>query len=68
VALLREATGLNEVEPDRRPWIGAVLMLDAAIGTKSIQRICLQQQSEDAMPSRIRAEDLQLGCPYLNPL
>jgi hypothetical protein len=36
VALLREATGINEVEPDRRPRIGAVLMLDAAIGTKSI--------------------------------
>jgi hypothetical protein len=46
VALLREATGLNEAEPDRGPWIGAVLMLDAAIGTKSIQRICLHQQSE----------------------
>jgi hypothetical protein len=46
VALLREATGINEVEPDRRPWIGAVLMLDAAIGTKSTQRICLQQHAE----------------------
>jgi hypothetical protein len=46
MALLREATGINEVEPDRRPWIGAVLMLDAAIKTKSTQRICLQQQAE----------------------
>jgi hypothetical protein len=46
MALLREATGINEVEPDRRPSIGAVLMLDAAIETKSTQRICLQQQAE----------------------
>jgi hypothetical protein len=45
-ALLREATGINEVEPDRRPWIGAVLMLDSVIGTTSTQRICLQQQAE----------------------
>jgi hypothetical protein len=39
VALRREATGINEVEL-RCPWIGAVLMLDAAIGTKSIRSAC----------------------------
>ena len=46
MALLREATGLDDVEPDRRPWTGATVVLDAAIGTKSTQRISLQHQAE----------------------
>jgi hypothetical protein len=44
MALLREATGLAEVEPERRPPFGAAVMLDAAIKTKSTQRISLHQQ------------------------
>jgi hypothetical protein len=46
MAVLREATGIDDVGPDRRPWIGAVVMLDAAIRAKSTQRICLQQQAD----------------------
>lgn len=45
MALLREATGLTVVEPER-PGIGAAVMLDAAIGTQSTQRISLQQRAE----------------------
>jgi hypothetical protein len=44
MVLLREATGIIDVEPER-PGIGAAVMLDRAIGTKSTQRIALQQQS-----------------------
>ena len=46
VALLREATGLNEVEPTRGPDIGATLMLDEVIGTRSTQRIVLWQRDD----------------------
>lgn len=46
VALLREATGLNEAESTRGPVIGATLMLDAVIGTRSTQRIVLQQRND----------------------
>ncbi len=46
MALLREATGIDDVGPERHARIGAVVMLDAAIGTKSTQRISLQQQGE----------------------
>jgi hypothetical protein len=45
MALLREATGITDVEPER-PGIGATVMLDRAIETKSTQRIALQQQAE----------------------
>jgi len=45
MALLREATGLTDVEPER-PGIGATVMLDAAIRTKSTQRMALQQRAE----------------------
>ena len=45
VALLREATGINEVDPGRGPLIGATLMVDAVIGTQSTQRIVLQQRN-----------------------
>lgn len=45
MALLREATGITDVEAER-PGIGAAVMLDAAIGTKSTQRIALQQQAD----------------------
>jgi hypothetical protein len=45
IALLREATGITDVEPER-PGIGAAVMLDRTIGTKSTQRIALQQQAE----------------------
>ncbi len=46
MALLREATGINDVEPERRPQVGAAVMLAAAIGTRSTQRISLQIQAE----------------------
>jgi hypothetical protein len=44
-AVLRQATGLDSVRPVR-PEIGGVVMLDAAIGTKTTQRICLQQHGD----------------------
>ena len=44
MAVLREAIGIDE--PGQHPWAGAAVMLDAAIGTKSTQRICLQDQAE----------------------
>lgn len=40
--LLRQATGIDDVKPGRRPPISATIMLDTAIGTKSTQRICLR--------------------------
>jgi hypothetical protein len=46
MALLREATGTNDVAPERSPQFGALVMLDTAIGTKSTQRVSLQQQDE----------------------
>jgi hypothetical protein len=45
MAVLREATGLEEVEAERRQP-GAAVMLDTAIGTKTTQRISLQQDAE----------------------
>jgi hypothetical protein len=42
--VLRDATGLDEVEQERLPLIGAAVMLDTAVGTISTQRISLQQQ------------------------
>jgi hypothetical protein len=45
-AVLRQATGLDSVRPVVRPDIGGVVMLDAAIGTKTTQRICLQQHRD----------------------
>jgi hypothetical protein len=56
VALLREATGIDEVEPDRRPWTGATVRLDTAIRTKSTQRISLQQQDDSLALSTFPAE------------
>jgi hypothetical protein len=57
MALLRQATGLNEVVPERPPVIGArVVMLDALIGTKSTQRISLQQRDEGLALSTKPAE------------
>jgi hypothetical protein len=46
MALLREATGIDNVETYRRPWTGATTNLAAAIGTKSTQRVFLEQQAE----------------------
>jgi len=43
MALLREATGLDDLEAERRPQAGAAVKLDAA---KSTQRISLQQEAE----------------------
>jgi hypothetical protein len=45
ITVLREATGIADVKPDRRPWI-ATVMLDEAIRTKSTQRISLRHQAE----------------------
>jgi hypothetical protein len=56
VALLREATGIDEVEPGRRPWTGATVRLDTAIRTKSTQRISLQQQDDSLALSTFPAE------------
>jgi hypothetical protein len=56
VALLREATGIDEVEPDRRPWTGATVRLETAIRTKSTQRISLQQQDDSPALSTFPAE------------
>jgi hypothetical protein len=56
VALLREATGIDEVEPDRRPWTGATVRLDTAIRTKSTQRISLQQQDDSLALSTFPGE------------
>lgn len=58
VRLLREATGLDEVEPTRGPVIGAELMLDAVIGTRSTQRIWLQQRN-DSLVLVTRAAELK---------
>lgn len=49
MALLREAAGIDDMEPERPLRIGAAaanMMLDAAIRTKSAQRISLRQQAE----------------------
>jgi hypothetical protein len=57
VALLRQATGLDEVLPERPPVIGArVATLDALIGTKSTQRISLHQRDEGLALSTKPAE------------
>jgi hypothetical protein len=46
-AVLREVMCAEGVETMRRPEVGAVAMLDAAIGTKTTQRIALQQDGDD---------------------
>ena len=46
MALLREATGLDDVEAERRPQVGAAVMMDAAIRTKTVQRISVQQHAD----------------------
>ena len=45
-ALLLQAIGIVPVRPLDHPDIGAWVMLDTAIGTKSTQRICLQQHGD----------------------
>lgn len=59
MALLREAAGIADVEPER-PGIGATVMLDTAIGTQSTQRIALQQQAESlalcTWPAELKAQ------------
>jgi len=45
-AVLREAIGIEAVQPVVRPEIGSVVMLDSAIGTTSTQRLCLQQHGD----------------------
>jgi hypothetical protein len=42
--LLREATGVDDVKPDQHPRVGATVMLDSAIRSKSTQRLSLQQR------------------------
>jgi hypothetical protein len=56
VALLREATGIDEVETDRRPGTGAIVRLDAAIRTESTQRILVEQQDDSLALSTFPAE------------
>jgi len=46
VAMLREVTCIDGVGPVRRPEVGAVVMLDEAIRTKTAQRISLQQDGD----------------------
>jgi hypothetical protein len=43
MALLREATGIDDAEPERHPPVGGAVMLAA---TKSTQRISLQQHAD----------------------
>lgn len=54
-ALLRHASGLD-VAPDRDYPAGAELMLDAAIETKSMQRISLQQRGKGLVLQACPAE------------
>ena len=56
VALLRQATGIDEVDPDRLPWTGATVRLDTAIRTKSTQRMTLEQQDDSLALSTFPAE------------
>jgi hypothetical protein len=56
VALLRQATGIDEVDADRLPWTGATVRLDTAIRTKSTQRISLEQQDDSLALSTFPAE------------
>ena len=56
VALLRQATGIDEVDPDRLPWTGATVRLDTAIKTKSTQRMTLEQQDDSLALSTFPAE------------
>jgi hypothetical protein len=56
MALLRQATGLDDVDAERRPWSGATVMLDAAIKTNSTQRISLQQQAQNLVLGTFPAE------------
>jgi hypothetical protein len=44
MALLREATGIDDVELKPRPGGDATVMLDAAIRTKSTQRLSLRHR------------------------
>jgi hypothetical protein len=67
VALLREATGLNEVEPTRGPVIGATLMLDAVIGTQSTQRIVHLQRNDSLVLVTWPAELKPKPRPYIEP-
>jgi hypothetical protein len=46
VALLREVMRLDDVEPLRRPEVGAVIIVEQAIRTKTMQRIALQQDGD----------------------
>jgi hypothetical protein len=44
VALLRAATGFDDVTGEMHPWAAATLMLDRALGTTSTQRITLRYE------------------------
>jgi hypothetical protein len=65
VALLRAATGINEVDADRLPWTGATVRLDTAIRTKSTQRISLEQQDDSlalaTFPAELKPQAEALG-------
>jgi hypothetical protein len=56
VALLREATGIGEVEPGRGPLIGATLMTETVPGTQSTQRIVLQHRNDSLVLATWPAE------------
>lgn len=45
-ALLQQALGIDRMRPVTREEIGAEVMLDAAIGTTSTQRLCLRQHGD----------------------
>jgi hypothetical protein len=59
IAVLRQAVGVDAVQPVVRPAIGGVVMLDAAIGTTSTQRLCLQQQHGDTLILRTWLAELK---------
>jgi O-acetyl-ADP-ribose deacetylase len=64
MALLREATGIDDVKPERRRQAGATVMLDKAISTKSTQRVSLQQDTRALMlctwPAELKPQAIAL--------
>jgi hypothetical protein len=59
IAVLRQSVGIDGVRPVVRPAIGGVVMLDAAIGTTSTQRLCLQQHDADTLILRTWLAELK---------
>jgi hypothetical protein len=56
VALLRAATGFDDVTGEMHPWAAATLMLDRALGTTSTQRITLRYEPRHLLLQSYPAE------------